>query len=587
MLEVSEEFKERVNTPGRIIDCKLEFSDKILSKDIIKDIKIEDSILTGDEFTVGTFISTKSNISIISKEYEESYEGKTFTLYLGIDINGNVEYTNQGIFTVKEEKRSGQVTTLTCEDNTNIFDVKFDLAITYPIRLKDLITKICTKVGLTLKGDFYNCNYIIKEDPQLDENTTCRKVIQAIAELSCGYARVNNENKLEIFNLLKPNIGTVFSGEIPSGATTDVRQEVVTVINLDNNNTFTFDNSKTATETITKVAVMTNNIYSEYGFDDGKCYVVDNNILISGVENKELSATLYNMLNGVSYKQVNIKWMGNLYNQCGDLISIYDGNVFHETYLMTRKVNYNGGLTEEYSASGKSKEKDKTKAEGNIKQQVRKAKIEINILNDEIVTKVTADEACSAVVQKADELNISINGKLKGKTYNFDGNGFSIGDPNSGDSVKHTNNESVYTFQDGSKVVIGKDGFYNLIGSSKTEYYHLSYTTEVTVTTNPDGTFGFTVMLPSEFKDKKYNTVAIITDCYIPPNYLGIMMRAGAWVYKAYGDGVVINGQCAMNYLHIVKEDSESVYYGCSKNMSNSGRPPGGVSVTVQITVTA
>ena len=41
----------------------------------------------------------------------------------------------------------------------------------------------------------------IFEDPKLEEGTTCRSVIAAVAELTGGYARINPAGKLEFFNL--------------------------------------------------------------------------------------------------------------------------------------------------------------------------------------------------------------------------------------------------------------------------------------------------------------------------------------------------------------------------------------------------
>ena len=57
---------------------------------------------------------------------------------------------------------------------------------------------------------------------------------------------------------------------------------------IDRNMYYSLDVAKNETETITKVSIMTDNIYSSKGNDNGKNYVIDNNILITTHENKEL-----------------------------------------------------------------------------------------------------------------------------------------------------------------------------------------------------------------------------------------------------------------------------------------------------------
>lgn len=207
-------------------------------------------------------------------------------------------------------------------DSSNKFDIKYAPTVTFPCTLKTIVNNVWNQVGVTLNSDFFNCDYVIKNDSAIAEDVTCRKVIIAVAELMGEYARINTLGKLEFFYLA---------------------------------------------------------------------------------------------------------------------------------------IKYN-----DYFAAG------------------------------------------TEVVYTSDDSNILDS--IVGQTYTFDGTGFSLGGK-TGDVVKHTNSGSEYNFADGSKAVIDKDGFYNLIGTTKNEYHHLTKVYRMTPTTNKK----FTMTLPDEFKGKKFYLAPSVT----------------------------------------------------------------------------
>ena len=352
-----------------------------------------------------------------------------------------------GIYRVTKETIKDQLITLELEDRTSKFDKEFKQNITYPATLKQIVGNVCNQVGVSLNGDFYNSSYKIIEDPKLEEGTTCRSVIAAVAELMGGYARISPTGKLEFFNLEKPSNLYCFSGDGNYASNDEkINSGSLDKILIDRNMYYSLDVAKNETETITKVSIMTDNIYSSKGNDNGKNYVIDNNILITTHENKELLTSIYNKLVGLSYKSINMKWQGNPSYQIGDNITVYDGKVFHNTYIMSRKLSFNGGLTEEYSASGKSKEEDSTQVQGTISQQVKRANVQIDFMNKQIEMRVKEDDLETIVTQNAESWNLSINGKLKGTNYNFDGEGMTI--TNGDITVKNEKDETVMWVDD-------------------------------------------------------------------------------------------------------------------------------------------
>lgn len=442
MLSTTETFDTAIKKYSRNIKAKISFSDMVLEGTEIKDISITNNLLTGEEFEIGTFITSIATVTIINAEVYQSLEGKECNIYVGAITSAGTEYINMGIYKVTKETIKDQLITLEMEDRTSKFDKEFKQNITYPATLKQIVGNVCNQVGVSLSSDFYNSSYKIIEDPKLEEGTTCRSVIAAVAELMGGYARISPTGKLEFFNLEKPSSLYCFSGD-GNYASNDkkINSGSLDKILIDRNMYYSLDVAKNETETITKVSIMTDNIYSSKGNDNGKNYVIDNNILITTHENKELLTSIYNKLVGLSYKSINMKWQGNPSYQIGDNVTIYDGKVFHNTYIMSRKLSFNGGLTEEYSASGKSKEEDSTQVQGTISQQVKRANVQIDFMNKQIEMRVKEDDLETIVTQNAESWNLSIGGKVKGTNYNLDGDNMTI--TNAGIVIENSNGDKV------------------------------------------------------------------------------------------------------------------------------------------------
>lgn len=585
MLPVSDDFKKAINMPGRTIKAKLVFSDSVIEGDIIKDITIEDSILTGDEFEVGTFISTKATVTLINGSLNAGFEGKECEIHLGVLIDTKViEFINIGIFTIRTQNVKEQLITLTLDDRTIKFDELYKSNLAYPTSLLSIVHDVCNKLGFILKTtNFVNCNYIVGIAPTFDSDLTFRKVIAQIAELAGGYARVNPQGELEIFNLYNSGLSSTVSTGVSNYAQDNqsrLFENSVGLINLDRTSYIDLYKGKNGSESITKVVVKVGDITAELGVDTESSYYIQNNIFCQNPN--DVIEGLYYTLAGLSYKNIKTKWVGNPSFQTGDLVTIHDGYVLHNTYIMRRKLSFSGGLTEELEAIGKTKEENKNPVKGNVTAQIGKTIVQIKIMADkieqkvdndefqsyiiqtaeEIATKVTAEEACSAVVQNADKLKISIDGKLKGRTYTFDGDGFTIGGTE-GDVAKHTPSGSEYKFADGSKVLINKDGFYNMIGSTKREYHHLSYVFagQKTIAGNfGDGKFTHTITLPSEFKGKNFTVTPYITDSYLSNGQFSLKVENGIWVKSIDKEAGTVLLEGAVVLLHYFIDGSGDEY---------------------------
>lgn len=554
MLNVTESFDNAISNTGRMLKAKFVFADKEFIGGEIRDFTLEDDILINDVFQIGTFIRTKGTAKLIDVDYK--FVGKEFELHIGIYTDDKtVEFLKLGIFKVKTASKKERITSLEFYDRTDNFDIEYKTELSYPATLLDITNEVCTKLDIELSaGDFINYNYIVPLKPNFDEGITCRKVIAQIAELAGGYARINNEGKLEFFNLTKYGNNSFYTGNSTFALNTDDRiLDNRCIIGVDRKTYIDLDTSEAITNTITKLVVKTGDVKAELGENSGLAYFIEDNIFCQNP--LDVIEPVFDILYGLNYRKLSIKWIGNPKYQPGDQLVIYDGNILHNTYIMTRKLNFNGGLTEEYSAEGKTKEETKANTKGSLTLKVEKTIVEIKIAQDEIAQRVKNDEfetytqqtakelkdkvsrgddLKTEVTQNAESWNLSIDGKLKGRTYKFDGDGFSIGGTE-GDVAKHTPSGSEYKFLDGSVAVINKDGFYNKTGSSKREYHHLNYKLQVAKTVNmPKGNnkeyYYEEYMyfdIPEEFLNKDISITSSMTYKYF--NYPVITNTEATW----------------------------------------------------------
>lgn len=144
-------------------------------------------------------------------------------------------------------------------------------------------------------------------------------------------------------------------------------------------------------------------------------------------------------------------------------------------------------------------------------------------IKTEVGKKVNGSDLKTIVTQNAESWNLSINGKLRGTYYNFDGNSFSIGTSDGGTTAYHASECSKWTHSDGSWTRIDAHGLtWNKAGSSS-GYHYLLYAGEYTC--NSEETV--TITLPDEFRGKNFKVVTSIkrifiaydeyvTGCYFP-----------------------------------------------------------------------
>ncbi len=137
------------------------------------------------------------------------------------------------------------------------------------------------------------------------------------------------------------------------------------------------------------------------------------------------------------------------------------------------------------------------------------AQIEVSV--NEIKSSVSKDGIGTVVKQNAESWGISINGKLKGTNYTFDGNNFTIGSTTGNTTAYHAAGYSKWVHTDGSYTRIDAKGMTWSKGGTASGYHYLLHAGEYRC---PSESI-WTVTLPAEFQGKDFKVVTSIKRIYI------------------------------------------------------------------------
>ena len=124
--------------------------------------------------------------------------------------------------------------------------------------------------------------------------------------------------------------------------------------------------------------------------------------------------------------------------------------------------------------------------------------------------KIGASDVGTIVTQNATNWNLSINGRLSGTNYNFDGTNFTIGSSSGHTTAYHAAGYSKWTHSDGSYTRVDANGLTWSKGGTASTYHCLLYAGEYTC----DSESIVTIQLPSEFIGKNFKVVTAVKRIY-------------------------------------------------------------------------
>lgn len=119
---------------------------------------------------------------------------------IGILVNGNYEMLNYGNYVVYNSEKQEDTGTykITCYDKL-LYSMKQneDLGVTYPITIKNYLTALANKIGLSVaSGTFYNQDLQIPSELYLGQEYTYRDILDEIAQATGSIICLNENDEI-------------------------------------------------------------------------------------------------------------------------------------------------------------------------------------------------------------------------------------------------------------------------------------------------------------------------------------------------------------------------------------------------------
>ena len=201
MKNITSNYKNAMKLMGREIDSIISYEDN--------DELIE---LGAEQLNSVTPVYKSSILKSAMKELDidsnvEIPIGTILTYQFGLKVGNEYEYINYGNYVVyKAEKQEDTKSwNIVCYDKMLYAMKDYEsLGVTYPITVRDYLSAICTKIGLTLATNtFANHDKEIQTELYLDSNGnslgyTYRDVLDEIAQVTASTICINNNDELEV-----------------------------------------------------------------------------------------------------------------------------------------------------------------------------------------------------------------------------------------------------------------------------------------------------------------------------------------------------------------------------------------------------
>ena len=306
MKSVSNGYKQNIKTFGKEIAVKITYT-----------INGTTTILENEDINSANFFYEGNLLKSVMKQLELDSNTdiplKTILTYqFGVKVNNQYEYITLGNFIVTDSEKQENTGSyiLTCYDYLLYAMKDYEsLGVTYPISVRNYLSAICTKLGITFgssSSNFINYNQNITEEPYLDENGnsigyTFRDVLDELAQITASTICINNSGQLEVRYI------------------------------------------NTTNETLDEDSLKNINV------NFGELYEVDvdiDNQILNYMNRQTVLTNVYNKLNNVQYYLNDFDSFGITYLELCDSYNIQVGNTTYNCLMLNDEINVKDGLKE-------------------------------------------------------------------------------------------------------------------------------------------------------------------------------------------------------------------------------------------------
>lgn len=157
-----------------------------------------------NEKIVGGFPTKTVSFSLWTKNGKIDLIDKEIKVYRGLVINDIVEWIQQGVFFCKEKDIStsdtgNYITVKAYDSSKKLGTMLYKDDNVYPISETNYIKNVIEQSGFELDLDYFvESDYIMKQQPNIDESTSIREIVSRYAEQRGAIALFSRNNKIQI-----------------------------------------------------------------------------------------------------------------------------------------------------------------------------------------------------------------------------------------------------------------------------------------------------------------------------------------------------------------------------------------------------
>lgn len=319
---------------------------------------ITDETSNNSSFDIGSAIAKQITVKINNTDGEltkKNFSGAELSAKVGLEVNGTVEWLDKGTFYAEPGKDTGDTVTVSAFDKMLSFDQPYTKSkLAYPATLREILQDACTCCNVSLAADtatFDNSDLTVESRPD-DSALTFRQIIQWVAQISCKYARINNDGQLTLkwydtsllglsASDMRNNNRIVKIDTMKSGSSVETDDVVVTGVRV-------------TEESETESSGKTETIY-QYGADGYVLEITGNKLIQSGNGSK-IAESVGKKLTGLQFRPLNVICQSDPSTEAGDIGLVIDRkNNMYRTIITG--VQYNGGGTQTITSSAESPER--------------------------------------------------------------------------------------------------------------------------------------------------------------------------------------------------------------------------------------
>ena len=387
---------------------------QITASDIIS-YRVSESI-GGQALGLGTAESASFTLTLNNSDrtYSESdLDNAEVHMYIGLQTNGTIAYSDLGVWYVQNTRASEQSTSVEITGNDALpilFNAEYvDSESVYPTTIGSLATAVCAAAGIPLKSNsFANAAVSVTAMPKWKGKVTLRDIVGYCAACAGGFARISRDGKLEICSYMDGAQHSLSPSSYMSYSARGGASFKFNAIEVK----FSSDDDE----------------FSRYAVNASIADNATNTIQIEGnpLMTSTIVQSIVNEFKGLNAAPMELSWIGDPDVHCGDRVVLTDtrGNT-HTSIINSQTLAFDGGFSMDskcslpnltstrgasYTTSGNLMD-----AEGNVRAT------RISGLDKSVVSATTGHfENLTAETIKTDQLLASVIEVIKLRAENID-----------------------------------------------------------------------------------------------------------------------------------------------------------------------